>query len=199
MLTAKRLLALLFLLTVISCNQRENSTTEKENELLKKENELLKKEQQLNDKEKETAKPQSTTNTTSQTTNSSDNWQTFNHRHGFTIQLPNYFSVGAMTASGIQYYKTEVSDQIMLGIETFGGSQQELLKDYTMRQNSSTGIDYKVLKENWFVVSGQNSEGIYYFKEIVKGKWIHSLLLQYPTDQKDLMDNILPRVSKSFQ
>ena len=176
-------------------NDKDKALTEKENELLKKENDLLKKEQELNNKSKST---QSTATTSKETANS-NNWKTFNHKYGFTIQLPNYFSIGSLTASGLQYYTTDIDQNIMVAVESSGdGSQTGLIKDYQMRLNSEEGIKYKVLRDNWFVVSGENSEGVYYYKGIIKGGQSYFLMISYPSVHKDLMDNILPKISKSF-
>lgn len=184
----------ILMLTLLSCNQSDKSTTEKENELLKKENELLKKEQELKEKSQQT-----TTSTTTQQTKS-DNWKTFNHKYGFSIDLPSYFSQGSLTASGIQYYVTDVDPNISVGVETIGeGSQTSLIKDYQTYLNSTEGIEYRVLLENFFVISGQNSEGIYYFKMLIKNNQSHFLMISYPQSQKDLFDNILPRISKSLR
>ena len=188
----------LLLLTLMSCNQGQNTTTEKENELLKKENELLKKEQDLNAKDKS----QKTENQTAspQSSNSIDDWKTFNHRYGFTIQLPRGFSEGAITASGIQYFKNDFDDNIILGVETYGeGSRTSLVNDYQSRINSTVGIDYKTLKDNWFVISGQDDKEIYYYKMVVKNNRSYFLMLTYPFKQKDLFDNVLARISRSFQ
>lgn len=178
----KQIYISVFIMTLLSCH--EPGTVKDENHA-----EGLKKDQTLPGPGNETMK----------ITKPGDAWQTFHHPHGFTIQLPAYFSVGGMTSSGIQYYKTDRSDQIMIGVETFGGGHEELVNDYTMRQKTSAGVGYKLLKENWFVVSGQDDDGIYYFKEIAKDDRLHSLLLQYPAEHKRLMDSILPRISKSFQ
>ena len=184
-----------FVLTILSCNQ--NSTTEKENELLKKENELLKKEQELNSKDK-TQEPIKLRSNNS--TSRSDTWKTFNHKYGFRIELPSYFWEGSMTASGIQYYTNDLNENITLTVATSGeGSNSSLANEYQTTINSISGIDYKILKDNWFVVSGQDEEGIYYLKTLVKNGQTHFLAVHYPVSQKDIFDSILPRISKSFK
>lgn len=191
-----KIVSLLFFLTIISCNQNNSSATEKENELLKKENELLKKEQELNSKDKAAQ----TINTNSTPSSSSDSWKTFNHKYGFALELPNYFKEGSLTASGIQYYINDLNDNITIMVETVGeGSNASLKDDYQFQLKSSEGCDYKILKDNWFVLSGQDKEGIYYQKTILKNGQTHYLSIRYPTTQKDIFDNILPRISKSFK
>lgn len=190
------------MVTQFSCNQ--SSTTEKENELLKKENELLKKEQELkskdNNNESDAASSEPLKSNNYPTTSTNDSWITFNHKYGFTIELPNYFKEGALTASGIQYYINDFSDDIMITVETTGeGSNSSLVNDYQNTINSESWVDYKVLKNNWYVVSGQNQQGIYYFRTFVKNGQTHYLRIEYPVSKKDIFDSLLPRISKSFK
>lgn len=182
---------------LIQCSCNQGSTVEKENELLKKENELLKKEQELNSKQNNN---ESLNSNTVPTTSTNKGWITFNHRYGYTIELPNYFKEGALTASAIQYYVNDLNDDIIISVETTGeGSMSSLANDYQNSINSESGVDYKVLKNNWYVVSGQNEQGIYYFRTFVKNGQTHYLRIEYPVSKKDIFDSLLPRISKSFK
>ena len=190
----KSVFSLALFATIISCNQNQNNKVEKENELLKKENELLKKEQELNSKDNLNSKDSKVSIKTN------DTWKIFHHKYGFSIELPDYFSEGALTASGIQYYINDLNENINVTVETMGeGSTSSLMKDYQSTINTSTGCDYKVYKNNWFVVSGQDENGIYYFKTIIKNGQTHYLAIHYPQSQKEIFDIILPRISKSFK
>jgi len=189
---------------LIQCSCNQSSTTEKENELLKKENELLKIEQELNSKGKNNQSDdinnESLNSNTNPTTSTNNSWITFNHRYGFSIELPNYFKEGALTASAIQYYVNDLNDDIIISVETTGeGSMSSLANDYQNTINSESGVDYKVLKNNWYVVSGQNQQGIYYFRTFVKNGQTHYLRIEYPLSKKDIFDSLLPRISKSFK
>lgn len=193
-------------IVIVSCNDKPNS--DKENEVLKREIEVLKREKNLIEKEKSQGYDTvSRTMTYRNSTNEvktdykkpSTEWTSYNHEYGFNIELPHYFKVGSLTASGMQYYITDFDDQIMLSVQTNGGSQIEFLKSYSNMQNTTTGIDYKVLRGNWYVISGENDGEIFYYKEVYKNNWIYTLMITYPQRHKDLMDIILPRISTSFQ
>ena len=189
---------------LIQCSCNQVSTTEKENELLKKENELLKKEQELNSKENnnesENINNESLSSNTNPTTSTNDSWITFKHRYGFTIELPNYFKEGPLTASAIQYYINDLNDDIIISVATTGeGSLSSLANDYQNTINSENWVDYKVLKNNWYVISGQNEQGIYYTRTFVKNGQTHYLRIEYPVSKKDIFDSLLPRISKSFK
>ena len=189
---------------LIQCSCNQSSTTEKENELLKKENELLKKEQELNSKENKIESDkinnESLKSNANPTTSTNDSWITFNHRYGFSIELPNYFKEGALTASAIQYYVNDLNDDILISVATTGeGTMSSLANDYQNTINSENWVEYKVLKNNWYVVSGQDQQGIYYLRTFVKNGQTHYLRIEYPRSKKDIFDSLLPRISKSFK
>ena len=184
----------ILMLTHICCNQTDKSETQKENELLKKEIELIKKEQELKDKSQQTISH----NPTQQ--NKSDSWKTFNHKYGFAIDLPNYFYEGLLIGSALQYYNTDINSYISIAVETIvEASKEDLIKDYQAYLNSTEGIEYNVLQDNFFVISGKANEEIYYFKILLKNNRKYFLMIKYPEIQKDLFDKILPRISKSLR
>jgi len=127
-------------------------------------------------------------------------WKTFNHENGFTIQLPNYFSKGLLVAAGtLQYFDNKIDDSISLSVESFGhGNSAELQSTYENDLTTYKGISYKVIKPNWYVISGQNEEGIFYNKSIIRNGVQHHLRITYPVHEKALFDAILPRLSSSF-
>lgn len=128
------------------------------------------------------------------------NWKTFNHKYGFKIELPSYFNIGSLTHSGIQYYTTDLNENIMVAVETIGeGSNGSLAKDFQMEINSTKGIGYKILKDTWYVISGKEGGEIFYMKTIIKNGQTHYLRISYQTSQKEIFDSILPRISKSFR
>lgn len=190
-----KLLSLLAFMAMISCNS--NYTSDKENELLKKENALLLKEKELNSK----AKIQEAVNSNVKTSKlNNNNWKQFKHRYGFTIDLPNYFREGSLTASGIQYYTADLDEDIILTVEAIvDGSSISLAKEYQDNTNTLNGISYKVLKDSWYVISGQDEEDIYYLKSYIKSGRTFCLSLHYPMMYKDIFDSILPRIAKSFE
>lgn len=126
-------------------------------------------------------------------------WKTFNHKYGFSLQLPYYFKVGSLTASSIQYYINEQNDNISLNVFTNGiGSKEILKKSYQSLLNATLGCDYKILGDNYFIISGQNEDGIYFIKEFIKNQQTHTLSIFYPLNEKDNFGPLIPEIVKSF-
>ncbi len=194
----KHIFPILTLIIFSACNS-DSDVNEKENELLKKEIELMKKEQEINSRQKPVDSSKNTVVAKAPKDNS--NWINYNHPFGYEIELPSYFEKSTLTATGIQYFTNNLSDEIELNIQTIdgGGSYASLTYDYQENINTYEGIDYKILKDTWFVVSGTDENGIYYIKEIIKKGRIHHMTLRYPVRFRDIFDSILPRIVKSFR
>ena len=60
-------------------------------------------------------------------------------------------------------------------------------------------ITYKVLKKDWYVVSGYENGNIFYQKTILKDDVFYSFLLVYPPEDKSLFDPVVAAVAKSFK
>jgi len=59
-------------------------------------------------------------------------------------------------------------------------------------------ISYKVIKDNWFVVSGYESGNIFYQKTFLINNQFKSFLFTYPESQRNLYDSITKMLSQSF-
>lgn len=125
-------------------------------------------------------------------------WKTFSHKNGFTILLPDYFNTGLLIAGGtLQYYSTELDDQIYVSIET-GGKPEELQASFE-RDLQSDEITYKVIKPTWYVISGKQEGDIFYNKTITKNGVLQYLRIRYPVKDKTIMDDIIPKIAASFK
>ena len=128
-------------------------------------------------------------------------WKTFTHHNGFKIQLPHYFKKGLLVASGtLQYFDNSLDSNITVSVESLGmGTGSELKASYTSDLKLYKGISYKVLKPAWYVISGQDEEGVFYNKSIIRNKMQHHLRIQYPAVQKPIFDTLLGKISSSFK
>ena len=128
-------------------------------------------------------------------------WKTFDHKNGFSIRLPSYFSEGLLVAAGsLQYFDNSKDSSIELSVETFGnGSVEELNESYQSDLQHYSGITYKINKVTWYVVSGQNEDGVFYNKSIIRNGVQHHLRITYPVNDKPFFDSIVSQISSSFK
>jgi hypothetical protein len=81
----------------------------------------------------------------------------------------------------------------------------ERLKDVYERESVSSSdhpkrvVSYKVLKPNWFVVSGREVDRIFYQKTILTGDVFKSFRIEYSVSDKARFDQIIKRIEKSFR
>lgn len=59
-------------------------------------------------------------------------------------------------------------------------------------------ITYKQQKGNWFVVSGNYNESIFYVRTVLKNDVFYTLYLEYHPSEKKRFEEIIARVGKSF-
>jgi hypothetical protein len=126
-------------------------------------------------------------------------WVSITHDNGFHIHLPSYFKPGLLVAAGtLQYYDNTLDSSISLAVETFGiGTKDQLRREYTERRKNGMAT-YFVLKDTWFVVSGQSDEGIYYQKTIISNGVMHSLFIRYPADRQGEVNQFIENTVASF-
>lgn len=135
------------------------------------------------------------------TARSQTGWKTFHHKNGFTIQLPSSFSLGLLAAGEtLQWFDNSFDKQIELTVETFGnGRVGALKKEFESEQSTFTTVSYKVLKPSWYVISGEDEQGISYLKTILKNGVLHHLRITYPPSQKAMMNGWIPKIAASFK
>lgn len=138
------------------------------------------------------------------TAKSQSAWKTFNHKNGYTLQLPDYFKEGSLVAGGtLQWYPTKLDNDISVTVEMWGnGTQEELQSYYNNDLKSEKGITYKIIKPTWYVISGHLTDGIefiFYQKSIIRNGALYHLRIRYPENQKQLFDGILGKISASFK
>lgn len=133
---------------------------------------------------------------------SKTNWATFKDGNLYTLELPNNFSKGIRNTSGdLQYYSNNIDDQIEVCVESASFQYNEGIEDnYQYDKKNTKNISYNLFKNNWYVVSGKDENGIIlYTKLIAKNEFFYKLSIRYEEKNREYMDKILPRISNSFK
>lgn len=156
-----------------------------------------------NSQTKEATKPttSSESHETKSPTNDAINYDTYiNPRFGFSILYPTFLIPEPEPENGDGRIFTKGKDEEMSVFASYNvldDSIEELFKEC---KNSYIGnISYAVQKDNWFVVSGTNEEGtILYRKTFLTDDVEYTVNLIYPKAKKQLYDEIVDKVTKSF-
>lgn len=65
--------------------------------------------------------------------------------------------------------------------------------------NPKKVVTYKVLKNNWFVISGYNSGKIFYQKTILNKNQFKSFYFEYSESKKKIYDPVTKQIASSFK
>lgn len=63
---------------------------------------------------------------------------------------------------------------------------------------ASRNVTMKVLKKDWFVISGYAGGRVFYQKTMLRGGMFKTFIIEYDRSQKSLYDPITARVARSF-
>ena len=156
-----------------------------------------------NPKTKEATKPTTSSENldTKPSTNDAVSYETYiNPRFGFSILYPTFLTPQPEPENGdgrtFSNGKGEVIS-VFASYNVLDDSIEELFKEC---KSSYIGtVSYAVQKDNWFVVSGTDEEGtILYKKTILANDIEYTVNLIYPKAKKQRYDEIVEKVTKSF-
>lgn len=144
------------------------------------------------------------------------NWKTYrNTTYGYSIPMPANLQLQPWKGDPASPWQARTKTfqskdgNISLVISTHwtnGRTPQEFFNDeVSARQKEGALINYSVLKDNWFVVSGTNSLGFeYYTKCVVFGdeatgqaRYVE-FTFAYPTSQRSVYDRAVTKMSREF-
>jgi hypothetical protein len=74
---------------------------------------------------------------------------------------------------------------------------QQWAREHT-KEDPNKVVNYKVQKQNWFVVSGRNGDRGYYVKGILRGDRVLYMCLEYDEDNSPLDDETVTEMSRAF-
>ena len=187
----------LFTLTIFSCQENNNS---KEKELLEKENELLKRENELMRNENSNV-----INTPKDNSNQFEYKTYYNSNRQFKIDYPSFLTMGPAPENGDGREFISDGGEIRLWTYSTYYTDQSISQLYFQELNDENyTITYKVLKTNWYVVSGiDNENGKEFYKKVYysnqDGGQIRTMFLQYPQTKEKDFDIIIPKMVQTFK
>lgn len=128
----------------------------------------------------------------------------FNERFGFALIYPGDVfgsKIVSDNGDGITLYNHDKTLELRAYGSWYGDNIREIYRD-EMRWAIESGqrVTYKVLKKNWFVLSGVNGQKqtIFYQKSYFKNGKSASFRLVYPIRDKKKYDTLISTINKSF-
>jgi hypothetical protein len=143
-----------------------------------------------------------------------DGWSTYtNETVGYSITYPSNLTLapwkGAPESPSQWRTKsfTSKDGEVELYIETFWTRSRELKdffnEEFTNRARGKDRINYSVIKENWYVISGTNSKGYEFYKKFFvfsdqNGTWYICFDFVYPHSQHKIYDPVVAEIARKF-
>jgi hypothetical protein len=136
-------------------------------------------------------------------------YKTYNNkRFEYSISYPKdiLYPQGEAENGDGQKFLSKQGDTMLLVYGSHNIDEQTIKERYQQNsqskpeENPSKIVTYRVLKENWFVVSGYVSGNlIFYQKTLLNNDQFKTFYFEYPETQKNLYDSIVKRLSTSFR
>ena len=133
-----------------------------------------------------------------------NNYQTYtNARFKYSISYPADLLVpqGEAENGDGQVFKEKGSSSVEMRVyggynalnETLRGRYDELTRKW------SNGVTYKVIRQNWFVVSAMVNGKIHYQKTMLRGDTFKTFEIEYDAVRGSTYNDVTDRISKSFK
>lgn len=147
-------------------------------------------------------------------TTQAQGWKTFTHEGaGYRITYPANLqlqppSPGAVATNSstqwrIKDFRSE-DGEVELYVETHSMNtdaslQENLNYEVSNRTQGGDYINYSVIKDNWYVVSGTNAKGYEFYKKYFdSGDWWISFDFVYPRSQHRIYDPMVAKIARDF-
>jgi hypothetical protein len=129
-----------------------------------------------------------------------------NARYNYSISYPEGILIPqgeADNGDGQKFLSKDGRAELrVFGFQSLDGSLADAYQAaqlYRKEESARHVVTYKVLRKDWFVVSGLADGRIFYLKTFLKGPVFKSLVFEYDESQKAAFDPVTTRISHSFR
>lgn len=134
-------------------------------------------------------------------------WSSYkNERFGFQLSYPGglfQLTETPNSDSGALWRSTDGTARLLATATVNETSETiETYREFVMRETyADAKFEYTPTKENWFVLSGQNGDTIFYERItfVCQGRFIYGWQLNYPVSQKRKYDAIVEAIHRSYK
>lgn len=129
----------------------------------------------------------------------------YNGRYGYSIEYPSFLTQASYSQNGDGVYLSDANETVCFGIygdhmAEFGTTPtlSELKREY--KNNAGYYVSYEPMGDNWFVLSGDGGNTVYYEKHFLKSDGTHNQFsISYPKSREKEFDPIITHMVKTFE
>ncbi len=123
-----------------------------------------------------------------------------NERYGFSINYSDFLEedIPPTNGDGLLFKNKDGTEELIV----FGYNNIEnkgLKETYDEEVSLINNIKYKSMGDNWYVISWEEDGNIYYKKIVVGEKSTNVFSYKYPSNKKELYDEIIEEGIRSFK
>lgn len=138
-----------------------------------------------------------TTNSSSETEKWNPDYINYtNEKFGYSVKYPSNLKKHEENENGSELTETDGFNMKVYGNNNIAASLDEL---YSNERQKHKDVTYKVKKKNWFVISGYDSEIMFYIKKIMGKDASYTLEITAPSSLRDKYYDVIAVISKSFK
>jgi hypothetical protein len=125
-------------------------------------------------------------------------------RHGYSVMVPAILASNLREEPSGDEASATSSDgrtKLLLRVKRGVGTLKSLYRQWTAEHTAKDPgkvVDYKTLRNNWFVVSGFDGPRVYYVKVVVRGSEALFMCLEYDRVGGNITPDMLTTMSRSF-
>lgn len=123
-----------------------------------------------------------------------------NERYGFSIEYPDIFdeSYGSQSGDGYTFIDNKRNVELIVSGSNNSTSETAEASYYSAVANRSN-VNYEFQKDNWYVVSWQEKNTMYYEKCVIGSGSSNRFTISYPAEDEKLYDEIVGKLFESFK
>lgn len=125
----------------------------------------------------------------------------YNNRYGFSIDYPQFLTLlpPPGNGDGCAFENKERSVELIVWGYNNTDSSENVIESYNSEVNRLSNILYKFQKDNWYVLSWQEGDIMFYSKVVIGEGSVNRFQISYKAKDEKFFDPIVERLYKSFK
>lgn len=132
-------------------------------------------------------------------------YETYKNNRGYQIDYPSFLKISTSpeNSDGTNFISPDGETELVVWSSYYAETDDPITERYESDLiDEDLNITYKVKKSSWYIISGFTNAGKIFYKKVFKsevGAGTVTMYLEYPENEKERYNSILPHIVKSFK